>query len=197
MRKRNAALIAGAVVAATAALIVPAAVSDRPTPAASPSAPAPTSPAAQPVLVGPGCTLPTDVPETRDTDGDTIHVQLCGADVTVRIIGINTPETHKPRTPVQCYGPEASAFARKTLNHQTVHLVADRKAGLRDRYGRLLAFVEVGGQDYGLLAIQAGLAEANDYGHRQSRTAAYAKAAAAAKAAKAGAWGACPDPFKK
>lgn len=136
------------------------------------------------------------------TDGDTIHTRfLCGpesgATTTDRIIGINTPETKRPGTPIQCYGPEASAYAARQLADRDVVLVSDRKAGLRDKYGRRLFFVEVGGHDYGEGAIKAGLAEHNDYGHRESRSAAYAVAQVEAQLAHVGAWSACPSPFKK
>ena len=46
-------------------------------------------------------------------DGDTIVVQFIdGARETVRLLGVDTPETHHPRKPVQCYGPDASAYTR-------------------------------------------------------------------------------------
>jgi micrococcal nuclease len=46
------------------------------------------------------------------TDGDTIGVEVDGVEERVRLIGIDTPETKKPDTPVQCFGPEATAFTR-------------------------------------------------------------------------------------
>src|SRR4051812_22348062 len=45
-------------------------------------------------------------------DGDTIAVNMNGKTETVRFIGIDTPETHKPNTPVQCYGPAAAAHTQ-------------------------------------------------------------------------------------
>lgn len=76
----------------------------------------------------------------RVVDGDTIVVHIGGRDENVRILGIDTPETHKPDTPVECYGPEASARMSALLPAgTTVRLVRDVEA--RDRYGRLLAYV--------------------------------------------------------
>jgi micrococcal nuclease len=76
----------------------------------------------------------------RVIDGDTIVVHIGGRDENVRILGIDTPETHKPDTPVECYGPEASARMSALLPEGTVvRLVRDTEA--RDRYGRLLAYV--------------------------------------------------------
>ena len=77
---------------------------------------------------------------TRITDGDTIHVAIGGGDETVRLIGIDTPESVDPRTPVECFGKEASAHLAELLPIGTdVRLVRDIEA--RDRYGRLLAYV--------------------------------------------------------
>ena len=76
----------------------------------------------------------------RVIDGDTIVVHLGGRDENVRLIGLDTPETHKPDTPVECYGPEASGRMSALLPPgTTVRLVRDIEA--RDRYGRLLAYV--------------------------------------------------------
>jgi micrococcal nuclease len=75
----------------------------------------------------------------RVVDGDTIVVRLRGADERVRLIGMDTPETVKPRTPVQCYGRAASAQTHRLLDGREVRLVQDVEA--RDRYGRLLAYV--------------------------------------------------------
>jgi endonuclease YncB( thermonuclease family) len=52
---------------------------------------------------------------TRFIDGDTIMVSMNGRDETIRFIGVDTPETHKPNTPVQCYGPAAAAFTKTPL----------------------------------------------------------------------------------
>ncbi len=73
-------------------------------------------------------------------DGDTIHVRLEGRGrEKVRYIGIDTPETKHPRLGVQPFGPEASRLNRELVGGRAVRLVFDR--ALRDRYGRLLAYV--------------------------------------------------------
>jgi micrococcal nuclease len=76
---------------------------------------------------------------TKIVDGDTIHVRIGARREKVRYIGVDTPETHKPGTPVQCYGRAASAFNGKLLAGRRVELRTD--AETRDRYGRLLAYV--------------------------------------------------------
>jgi micrococcal nuclease len=76
---------------------------------------------------------------TRVVDGDTIEVRI-GDDVEdVRLIGIDTPETVKPGTPVQCFGPQASRFAHRLLEGRRVRLIFGVER--RDSYGRLLAYV--------------------------------------------------------
>jgi micrococcal nuclease len=75
----------------------------------------------------------------RVVDGDTILVALDGREERVRYIGVDTPETVKPDTPVQCFGKRASAYNHALLDGRAVRLVGDAEA--RDRYGRLLAYV--------------------------------------------------------
>ena len=75
----------------------------------------------------------------RVVDGDTIHVEVDGRREKVRYIGVDTPESVKPGTPVECFAKRASAFNRHLSRAQRVRLVPD--AEHRDRYGRLLAYV--------------------------------------------------------
>lgn len=78
---------------------------------------------------------------TRFSDGDTITVDMNGQKETIRMIGVDTPETHDPDTPVQCYGPAASAFTKNLIGTQKVRLEADSTNQNRDRYNRLLRYV--------------------------------------------------------
>jgi micrococcal nuclease len=75
----------------------------------------------------------------RVVDGDTVHVTVDGREETVRYIGVDTPESVKPNTPVQCFAKRASAFNHRLVEGEKVRLVVDAEA--RDRYGRLLAYV--------------------------------------------------------
>ncbi len=76
----------------------------------------------------------------RVVDGDTVHVRLGDGRVEkVRYIGIDTPESVKPGTPVQCYAKAASARNAELVDGERVTLRTDAEA--RDRYGRLLAYV--------------------------------------------------------
>jgi micrococcal nuclease len=74
-------------------------------------------------------------------DGDTIAVNMNGKVETIRFIGIDTPETHKPNTPVQCYGPAASAYTKNLIGSNRVRLASDPESTNRDRYDRLLRYV--------------------------------------------------------
>src|SRR6266550_1295219 len=49
-------------------------------------------------------------------DGDTVAVNMNGTIETIRFIGVDTPETHKPNTPVQCYGPDAAAYTKARIS---------------------------------------------------------------------------------
>lgn len=74
-------------------------------------------------------------------DGDTITVNMNGQEEIVRMIGVDTPETHHPERPLECYGQEATDFTEKLIGAQRVRLQADPLNTNRDRYGRLLRYV--------------------------------------------------------
>ncbi|MGH7241061.1 MAG: thermonuclease family protein [Candidatus Saccharimonadales bacterium] len=80
---------------------------------------------------------------THYDDGDTIVVDMNGTKETLRFIGVDTPETHDPRKPVQCYGPEASAFTKQLISAagNKVRLSSDPESTNRDRYDRLLRYI--------------------------------------------------------
>ncbi len=71
-------------------------------------------------------TLPT---VTRVIDGDTVVVEGVG---TVRLIGVDTPETVDPRRPVQYFGREASDFTKQLATGKRVRLEFDQDR--TDRY---------------------------------------------------------------
>jgi micrococcal nuclease len=126
---------------------------------------------------------------TRVVDGDTIEVSLDGREEDVRYIGVDTPETVKPDTPVQCFGPQASRFNHGLLEHRRVRLVFGVER--RDVYGRLLAYVYLEGRLVNAELIRRGLARTltippNDrFAERLKRL-----ETAAARAGR-GLWGTC------
>jgi micrococcal nuclease len=101
-----------------------------------------TDPAApEPAARQPRGEVLTDLVVDRVVDGDTVKVTIDGEQVSVRLIGINTPETVKPGSPVECFGPEASDFAKDLLDGQPIVLELDDTQGYYDRYDRVLAYV--------------------------------------------------------
>lgn len=76
---------------------------------------------------------------TKVVDGDTIHVTMNGNEYTIRLLGVDTPETVDPRKPVQCFGKEASSEVKKLLTGKNVILQKD--VSETDIYKRLLRFV--------------------------------------------------------
>ena len=93
----------------------------------------------------------------RAIDGDTVVVaRPDGRRETVRILGVDTPETHDPRKPVQCYGPEAAAYTAARLTGRVVALEDDVET--RDVYGRHLAYLRVDGHLFEDELLERGFA---------------------------------------
>lgn len=132
-------------------------------------------------------------------DGDTIVIITDGKRETVRMIGIDTPETVHPSKPVQCFGQEASARTKSWLTGRLVTLDTDPSQGERDKYGRLLAYVW---RDDGLFVNQAliseGFAFEYTYNLPYEYQAEFKAAEAAARAGKKGLWAdeACAESFE-
>jgi micrococcal nuclease len=129
---------------------------------------------------------------SRYVDGDTIDVDMNGSVETVRFIGVDTPETHKPNTPVQCYGPDAAAHTKVAISRfGKVRLQADPLDTNRDRYGRLLRYVylpdgtlldeQIIQQGYGFAYLSFPFSKSDQFAADQK----------AAQTAKAGLWAAC------
>ena len=94
-------------------------------------------------------------------DGDTVTIRSAAGDLeTVRILGIDTPETRHVEHDIpfdQPFGPEARAFAQGVFAN--AHSVELMRAKTLDPYGRTLGYVFVDGTNYSLLVIAAALAE--------------------------------------
>ena len=97
-------------------------------------------------------------------DGDTVKISEIG---TLRLIGIDTPETKDPRKVVQCFGKEASENAKKLLSGQKVWLEFDESKSKTDKYGRTLAYIfREDGYFYNLEAVKNGFAHSyREYPH--------------------------------
>ena len=80
-------------------------------------------------------------------DGDTVTIQKdihdSNSKVTLRLIGMNTPETVDPRKKVQCFGKEATKKAKEMLFGKMVRVEYDKTQSAKDKYGRDLAYIYV------------------------------------------------------
>lgn len=152
--------------------------------------------------------LPTAMPPNQPTppagaftatvmwisDGDTIGAKTGSrTEIQVRLIGIDTPETKKPNTPVQCYGPEATAKLT-TLIPKGTRITAAYQSFTIDKYKRELWDIWMpDGRFVQGLMVTGGFARTQTFGGT-NRDATYLKALEAkAQAGKVGMWGACPN----
>lgn len=96
----------------------------------------------------------------KEVDGDSIYVTLNHKKIEIRMLLIDTPETHDPRKPVEPFGPAASAYAKKMLPVGSKVRLQEGVAGHRyDKYHRLLAFIYTSnGSLYNYLVVRQGLA---------------------------------------
>jgi micrococcal nuclease len=125
-------------------------------------------------------------------DGDTVDIDIDGNTERVRLIGVNTPETKHPTKPIECFGPEASAYLTQLLPKGT-HVRIERDIEARDRYGRMLLYLyreldnlfinlDLVLRGYGTpMSIEPNIFHRNDFVH----------AAALAETTNVGLWQAC------
>jgi micrococcal nuclease len=123
-------------------------------------------------------------------DGDTIVVDVGPRTEKVRILGADTPEVVDPRKPVQCFGPEASAYTKRRLAPGT-RVTLETDAEVRDKYGRLLAYVYVGGVRYDDELLRLGYARLLIIPPNGVHARAMLQAQLDARAHNRGLWGAC------
>lgn len=133
---------------------------------------------------------------TAVVDGDTVKVEARGFETTVRLVGIDTPETRHPTAGVQCFGPRASAMTRRMLPRGiAVRLETDPSQDVRDRYGRLVAYVYTGGRSgargsVNFALVARGAAKVYVYGGTPFRfTPTFRRGEAKARRAGNGLWG--------
>lgn len=130
----------------------------------------------------------------RAVDGDTIVATVDRTDERIRVLGINSPESVKANTPVECFGPQASKNAKIWVRtHPRVVLRTDRAAPDRDRYGRLLRYVEPpgGGRDLSTVQVAGGYARVAAYGQQLTKLDRLNAAQRIARRHDRGLWGRC------
>ncbi len=130
-------------------------------------------------------------------DGDTIDVEIGERTERVRLIGIDTPETKKPNAPVECWGPEASAFTTSLLPIGAVVRIERDIVG-RDDYGRLLGYVHLTEPPGGAAStfvnmeiVEQGFAQPLTIEPNSAFARDFAAAAGRAERADLGMWSAC------
>lgn len=94
----------------------------------------------------------------KNVDGDTVEINLNGRVEKVRMLCVDTPETHHPRLGVQPFGPEASEYTKKILAVGTKVEIEPGIGEGRDKYGRLLAYIYVNGKMFNEMLLEEGLA---------------------------------------
>jgi micrococcal nuclease len=139
-------------------LVLPAVVVAQVTPAPRAAEEPRTAPKAQPRPIG--ARVPVDPARLLVDDGDTVVVRWSKDDLeTVRILGIDTPETRhlEHNLPYsQDFGPEARAFAQGAFSVATqIELL---RSSTLDPYGRTLGYLFLNGRNYSVLVVQARLA---------------------------------------
>lgn len=128
----------------------------------------------------------------RVVDGDTIVADVSGQEEKVRLIGIDTPESVKQGSPVECFGKEASRRTSELLPEGTpIRLELDLEE--RDRYERLLAYVyrSSDGLFVNLALATDGYAGVLTYPPNVAHTDDFRRAVADARADGTGLWASC------
>jgi micrococcal nuclease len=131
----------------------------------------------------------TTVQVTRVVDGDTIEVDYQGHTEDVRYIGIDTPESVQPDTPVQCYALAASHFNERLVEGRRVRMVFD--AERRDDYDRLLAYVYLGETFVNAELVRGGYARTLTIAPNTRFAGLFDRLEQAAADAGRGLWGEC------
>lgn len=133
---------------------------------------------------------------TKVVDGDTLTISKDGLSVTLRLIGIDTPETVHPSKPVECFGTEASNKAKSLLSGKYITLETDDSQGTYDKYQRMLAYVYLpDGTMFNKYMISEGYAYEYTYGTPYKYQSEFKQAQSSAKQNKKGLWadGVCEE----
>ena len=135
---------------------------------------------------------PANAVVERVIDGDTVVVRVTGREQTVRLLGLDTPESVARSRPVECYGAEAADFLRSLLPTDT-RVQLERDVEARDRFGRLLAYLYRA--DDGLFVnrtlVELGYADVLSIHPNTAHRAELSSALATAQARQLGLWGTC------
>jgi micrococcal nuclease len=130
-------------------------------------------------------------PVVRVVDGDTLHLAIpdsSGMTTKVRLVGVDAPELGGGTRERMYFGAEAATFAERLAMGKRVTVHLDEQAGSRDRYGRLLAYLELpDGKFLNEQLLLEGYAYA-DVRFRHSYYQKYQQLEASARTLKEGLW---------
>lgn len=127
-------------------------------------------------------------------DGDTLRVEdLDGRDLgRVRLLGIDAPEVAHPPAPADCYADAATDRLQQLAPlGSIVDLATDSAQANRDRYGRILRYVDHAGLDVSRELLAAGAARLYEHSRHIARGTSYITAARTAQDNSLGLWGNC------
>ena len=98
-------------------------------------------------------------------DGDTIKILVNNEKTSVRLIGVDTPEKYSTRYGyAECFGEEASAYLNNLMKGiKEVEIEFDDTQGTYDKYGRMLGYLRVQGENYNQKMIADGYAREYTY----------------------------------
>lgn len=125
---------------------------------------------------------------TRVIDGDTLVIDMNGEEERLRIIGIDTPESVRPNTPVECLSLEAGEYTKSMLENEYIETEYDDTQGNRDKYDRLLRHVFIDDINFGEKIIQDGYAYEYTYDMPYTYQREYVEAERYARENEVGLW---------
>lgn len=131
----------------------------------------------------------TNATVTRVVDGDTVEVRFRGRPLTVRLIGIDTPESVAPGEPVQCFAIKASDYTTERLDGEDVRLEFDVER--IDPFGRTLAYVWLGNELFNETLVREGYAFVTTYPPNVRYVDRFRAAQRSARSESRGVWGQC------
>jgi len=133
-------------------------------------------------------------PVTSVIDGDTFRIRVGKKTKTVRMLGIDTPETLDPRKDIQCFGPEASEKTKQLLQGRKVRLEFNKDREWHDAYGRYLAYVHRDDELFlNKFLIENGFAREYTFGRAYKFQADFRAVEIVAKMERRGMWMECGE----
>ncbi len=128
----------------------------------------------------------------RVIDGDTIEVSQGSESETIRLIGIDAPETRFSPQGAECYGAEAATYLKELLSEQSlVEFRFDNTQDATDDYGRYLGYLNFNNRDLGLAMIESGHAQEFTFVKPYQQQELYQQAELLAREENRGIWSEC------